>query len=174
MQESIDRETFRQNIREISEKSRKLGDNWSIKNDDEYLEKVEQKFIQNENDIYTFTYHVIFSDAFSVPVFYLNVAKSNGKALNYDELYSYYKLDLNLNDADFLILTQQEHPVLYKPFYFLHPCRTIEWMSSIRVQSDDIPSTKSTNYTLKWLSFILSTLNISFDLKYALGLNQIN
>ena len=67
-----------------------------------------------------------------------------------------------------MILSQQEHPILFRPYFFLHPCKTAQFMAKTNE-----PGAKSNNYTLKWLSFVLSALDISLDLKYALNLNQI-
>jgi hypothetical protein len=71
------------------------------------------------------------------------------------------------------LFTQAEHPLLFKPFYFLHPCKTSEWMKStelkaLKASQDKREETKQkANYTLKWLSFILFALHIPFDLKFA-------
>jgi ubiquitin-like-conjugating enzyme ATG10 len=171
----ISKSIFNQDIKEILEKSVLLGDDWKIFelfDGNLYLEKTEKKFIRSQNDIYTFIYHVIFSDSFSVPVLYLNVYKSNGKILEYDELYSYYDLEYKSpgdNDSStILIITQQDHPYLYKPFYFLHPCKTLEWMSVTKIDSG-----QTSNFTLKWLSFVFASLNISLNLKYGLNKNDL-
>jgi ubiquitin-like-conjugating enzyme ATG10 len=151
---------FNQNIKDIHEKSNELGDNWNIfqsSSDIFYLEKIEQKLNDEGNDIYTFTYHVLFSEPFSVPVFYFNVFKSNGKILTYDELYSCFKIN-----SEKIIISQQDHPIFCKPFYFLHPCFTSDWMES-SIINECLPS----NFTLKWLSFVLSGLKIQLNLKYA-------
>ena len=155
----IKRDEFNSNINEIFIKSNRLNDNWHLIETDspqnvKYLEKKEQFMFQN--DIVTFVYHIIYSESYEVPVFYLNAFKSTGAQLDYNSLNEYFKLDKS--NADLMVLSQQEHPILFKPFYFLHPCKTSEWMSNLSYES---------NYTLKWFSFVAVTLNISFDyLKY--------
>lgn len=62
------------------------------------------------------------------------------------------------------LLSQQEHPLLFKPFYFLHPCKTADWMKSTEVFECEV----KTNYTLKWLSFVFFALNVDFDFKFAI------
>lgn len=156
----LNRETFNVNINEIFKKSNELNHNWQLieTKNIAYLEKTEQHFI--DNDIQTFVYHIVYSESFEVPVFYLNAFKSNGLQLNYDELYAHFKLNDSNKKDNIMILSQQEHPILFKPFYFLHPCKTAEWMATTNSSTDS-------NYTLKWLSFVFFTLNISFDyLKY--------
>lgn len=161
----IERKTFNANLNEIFKKSKELNDNWQLISTDKseliYLEKKEQAFSSTHNDIHSFVYNVVYSESFEVPVFYLNAYKSNGSQLEFAEIYKHFKLE-----SDLLILTQQEHPILFKPFYFLHPCKTAEWMAST-IQNASGSTTAGSNYTLKWLSFVCFALNISFDyLKY--------
>lgn len=185
----LTREDFNKNINEIFEKSKLIGDSWKLlkasNNQDAlfYLERIEQKCIKpskqdetkaqdlesTRSEIYTFVYHVIFSDSYSVPVLYLNVYKSNGSSLNYDELYSYFNLNSKLNDAYDLVITQQEHPILFKPFYFVHPCKTADWMIATNPNQNE----SILNYTLKWMSFVFASFNINLDVKYGLTLDKL-
>ena len=193
----LTREIFNQNIHEICLKSNLIGDSWNLlsvppKNTLKeepilYLEKSEQECVKIEDsidEIYTFTYHIIFSDSFAVPVLYLNVSKSSGCLLTHDELYSYYNL-LKPSDSQIerdpvydLVITQQEHPILFKPFYFVHPCKTADWMSLIaraNSQEEDVQEKlrNCENYTLTWMSFVFSSFNIKLDTKYGLKLNVL-
>jgi len=191
----ITRDTFNQNVNEIHLKSKLIGDSWNLvtipstlPNQKEilvYLEKIEQKLV--EQDIYTFTFHVVYSESYSVPVLYLNVSKSNGSLLTHDELYSYFNLSKLLKGQDSvydLVMTQQEHPLLFKPFYFVHPCRSADWMKIIatnksiegereKEKSGDYSHHNLENYTLTWLSFVFSSFNINLDTKYGLKLNAL-
>jgi ubiquitin-like-conjugating enzyme ATG10 len=161
----IDRNTFNSNLTEISQIAEKLNDNWKLikaTNNNSlsilYLEKQEQVIKKDDNTLLTFIYHIVYSESFQVPVFYLNAYKSNGSPLPYPDIYKHFKLDTS---NSLMVLSQQEHPILFKPFYFLHPCKTAEWMSTTNSTSN------INNYTLRWLSFVSFTLNISFDyLKY--------
>ena len=67
-----------------------------------------------------------------MPTKYLNILlfiafKSNGFQLQYNEFKNYFT-DLeqtNKASAELIdLLDQQEHPLLFKPFYFIHPCKT--------------------------------------------------
>lgn len=153
----LKRDEFNSNLNEIFIKSNELNDGWRLietTGQIKYLEKKEQFMLNNE--IVTFVYHIVYSESYEVPVFYLNAFKSNGAQLDYSSLNKHFKLDSS--NADLMVLSQQEHPILFKPFYFLHPCKTSEWMSQL---------INANNYTLKWFSFVAFTLNISFDyLKY--------
>nr|AWV66634.1 ubiquitin-like--conjugating enzyme ATG10 [Brachionus rotundiformis] len=165
MSSTIPRSVFNDNIREVYSKSSKLGDNWNLIVFDKniiYLEKKEQQMYQNE--IITIVYHIIYSESYAVPVLYLNISKSNGSIFKYDEIYSFYNLNQVSNYQESgLILTQQEHPLLFKPFYFMHPCKTSQWMNETKLST-----CQSINFTLKWLSFVFSALRIPLDIKYAL------
>ena len=87
--------------------------------------------------------------------------------------------DLNSRKVLINLLSQQEHPITFKPFYFLHPCKTSEWMKMTSrfgsnedddaEQSGSVPDILPVqNYTLKWLSFVFSSMNIDFDLKFGM------
>jgi ubiquitin-like-conjugating enzyme ATG10 len=127
----------------------------------------------HSQDILTTSLNVIYSDSFNVPILYLNVYKSNGKCLSYEELYKFLSIPCCLNERESnelsikrnelvdLYLTQQEHPVKGKPFFFLHPCRTGEWMAQTAIKKEE------TNYSLRWMSFIFSQIGIKMDIKYA-------
>ena len=196
---NLTRETFNQNINEILFKSKLIGDSWSLLKIESnsphaeecvaYLSKTEQKCVDladSLNEIYTFTYHVVFSESFAVPVLYLNVSKSNGSLLTHEEIYEYFNLTKSTSDPVYdLIITQQEHPLLFKPFYFVHPCHTADWMSSIsqtatQEEEETGEAKKLTkgfkhldNYTLTWLSFVFASFNITLDTKYGLKLNVL-
>jgi hypothetical protein len=132
-------------------------------------------------EILTFVYHIVYSDSWSVPVLYLNAYKSDGRCLNYEELYSSLLIEDSLKNE--LFITQQEHPILFKPFFYLHPCKTNEFMLVTKPIENEKPemalsetlynSSATKNYTLKWLSFVFSTLRIPVDIKYALSLTSI-
>jgi hypothetical protein len=53
--------------------------------------------------------------------------KSNGLQLQFNEFKKYF-IDLEQTNKTTTklidLLDQQEHPLLFKPFYFLHPCKT--------------------------------------------------
>lgn len=56
------------------------------------------------------------------------------------------------------ILTQMEHPILFRPFLTLHPCRIAELLHCLP---------NSDNKVLTFLSTIGPAVHLNFDLKYA-------
>ena len=177
---TITRKQFNQNILEIYEKSKLIDNKWKIINtnvlDDHenllinYLECIEQNLFENE--LLTLTIHIVYSSSFNVPVLYLNINKSNGSLLSYKETYEYFKIKFEQESGDDLILTQQEHPILFKPFYFIHPCKTSKWMSDSLIKDLNTINCEA-NYTLKWLSFVFSAFNLKLNLKYGMKLEQL-
>ena len=108
----------------------------------------------------------------------MNGFKSNGLQLNSDEFKSIF-MDYEQINHEHLesriqlvnLLSQEEHPLLFKPFYFLHPCKTADWMYATEIETTNDRSgsvKKTSNYTLKWLSFVFFALDIDFDFKFAL------
>ncbi len=60
------------------------------------------------------------------------MSKSNGALLSYQDLYAIFELDQSVS-VD-MILTQQDHPILNRPFFYLHPCKTHEWMKQTEIE----------------------------------------
>lgn len=61
------------------------------------------------------------------------------------------------------VLTQMEHPILFKPFLTLHPCRTAEVLRLL-------PHSK--NKVLSFVSSYGTAIYLAFDLKYAQLLDE--
>lgn len=61
------------------------------------------------------------------------------------------------------ILTQMEHPILFKPFLTLHPCRIAEVLSQLP---------NSQNKVLSFLSTYGPSVFLTLDLDYAKYFNQ--
>jgi ubiquitin-like-conjugating enzyme ATG10 len=180
----LSRLTFDENIQEIFEKSELIDNKWSLKvfevNQNlkniellKYLERQDQLLVNNQ--LITFLYHIIYSESYCVPVLYLNGYHSNGLLLSYEEMYATLNLR-NMSSSteaqfseELQILSQQEHPYFFKPFFFLHPCKTAKWMHNTTHSA----KFDKFNYTLKWLSFVFSALNISMNLKYAFELDKL-
>lgn len=91
----------------------------------------------------------------------------DGSLLSLDEAWKIFN-DLNPTESEAIqqnmlkILTQMEHPILFRPFLTLHPCRIAEVLQSLP---------HSQNKVLSFLSIYGSTVYLTFDLKYAQFLN---
>lgn len=57
-------------------------------------------------------------------------------------------------------ISQVEHPLLFRPFYMVHPCKTKSFMETHKTNNPN-------NYLLSWLSVIGTLLDLKLDLRLA-------
>ncbi|XP_076353328.1 autophagy-related 10 [Tachypleus tridentatus] len=117
------------------------------------------------NRLVTFEYHVIYSMSYSVPVLYFTAWRQDGSPLSLEEVWGqvpqcYQK---QLKKQRWSILTQQEHPLLGRPSFVLHPCQTAQFMKAV------LPSCerKESNYLLLWLSTVSPLVGLELPMRYA-------
>lgn len=120
-------------------------------------------------EFYTFEYHIIYSESYSVPVLYFNGYHSDGRPLSLEEVWSNvpecYQDQISGNKWS--ILTQQEHPKLGIPCFMLHPCHTADLMSSaLSGVSDPGASAFRSNYLISWLSAVGPLVGLKLSLDY--------
>ncbi|KAM4551354.1 ubiquitin-like-conjugating enzyme ATG10 isoform 1-T4 [Odontesthes bonariensis] len=77
-----------------------------------------------------YEYHILYSCSYSTPVLYFRASTLGGKSLTLEEVWGsvHPQFRLHLHNCPLNAITQQEHPLLGQPFFFLHPCRTEEFM----------------------------------------------
>lgn len=114
------------------------------------LVKNEQKVVQDK--LLNYEYNVIFSESYGVPVFYLCISDQAGNPLSVNEL----KI---LPGTTEQTINQVEHPLLFRPFYMVHPCKTSEFMESHK---------DSQNYLICWLSTVATLVGFKLNSKYGL------
>lgn len=126
--------------------------------------------------------HVVYSEVFQVPALFFNAFLLDGSLLPLPQVMGRFQPPFNSNlsntagPGDFII--QQEHPILGRPFYEVHPCRTQESMDMI-MNSASMASevgwgdsedggedgeASGQHYLRAWLSFVESTLQVSSSL----------
>lgn len=138
------RDKFEADLASIETKSERLADSFRlvktrIDNSQPLIVYLVNTYqFMRGNEILTVEYHVVLSESFSCPVLYLNVSRPNGSLLSYNELYQLFGIDTPKNGPE-MVFTQQDHPVLNRPFFYLHPCKTNEWM---RASEIDVPGSK--------------------------------
>lgn len=110
---------------------------------------------KNQNfDILCYEFHVIYNISYQVPVLCFNAIKpsklldvytqkeikifkiyfiTDGSLLTLEECWKLFnKNNPECKTLDMgTVLTQMEHPILFKPFLTLHPCRTAEILSNL-------------------------------------------
>jgi len=112
-----------------------------------------------------FEYHILLCPTYRVPTMYFKAElPSRGRRMTIKEIWasmpSHYRTPETASRWAFV--TQEEHPVLGRPFFCIHPCHTAEIMlrllESKRVSPFDgrIPQT----YLLAWFSLIAPVVHL--------------
>ncbi|KAH8319567.1 hypothetical protein KR074_000529 [Drosophila pseudoananassae] len=108
--------------------SQELGDAWILQEKDSNPPNtfltISQK-IKSQSDLINVEYHVVYSVSYQVPMLFLQAHRSDGSLLDLDAVWRLFMPQTNSEDL-YQILTQMDHPVLFRPFMALHPCRTAE------------------------------------------------
>ncbi|KAJ9591104.1 hypothetical protein L9F63_002385, partial [Diploptera punctata] len=116
----------------------------------------------------TWEYHVMYNQSYSVPTLHFNAWRSDGALLSLEEVWGRalkcYRG--SLEDDKWTVLTQQEHPILRRPFYTLHPCRTAEFLESLKE--------KSSNILITWLSTFGPVVGLLLDFQYGRSVASAN
>ncbi|KAK3908973.1 Ubiquitin-like-conjugating enzyme ATG10 [Frankliniella fusca] len=75
-------------------------------------------------------YHILYSISYASPVLYFNAFFNDGRLLPLEALWNGSGSENQvLKHMRWEALSQQEHPILRRPFYQLHPCKTAEFLS---------------------------------------------
>lgn len=153
---ALTREQFNQCIRDFLQQSKLLHDRWQlmeVSKDILYLSysMIDDKCIKSD-------FHVLFSDSYSVPVLYFNFSRLDGSLLSLDEV---WQLFVHRNHSSiYETITQQEHPILHRPFFLLHPCHTETVLKKVNDQSD-------MKRFLFWLSIYGQSVGLPIRMEYA-------
>nr|XP_022315748.1 ubiquitin-like-conjugating enzyme ATG10 isoform X1 [Crassostrea virginica] len=115
-----------------------------------------------DQSILTWEYHILYSQSFSVPVLYFNVHTQNGKLLSLDEIWKKVPetYQERLSEDRWTFISQQEHPVLGCPYFYLHPCHTAELMKNTPAVTD------KRHYIVAWLSAVGPVVGLNLPLEY--------
>jgi ubiquitin-like-conjugating enzyme ATG10 len=147
---------FNQCIFELYEHSKKLHDRWQL------IETTKGSYL-----IYSFIdpnclkydFHIVFSESYAVPVLYFNISQLDGSLLSLDDI---WKLFIHKNTSDmYETITQQEHPILHRPFFVLHPCHTENLLKKV------IDQTAKKRF-LFWLSIYGQSVGLPLLVNYAI------
>ncbi|XP_076032165.1 autophagy-related 10 [Oratosquilla oratoria] len=124
---------------------------------------------EGEGELLTYDYHIVYSIAHSVPVLYFNAYNSSGKLLTLDEIWDSipetHKEQVLANRWE--SLTQQEHPLLGRPFFQLHPCGTAKLMTlALEKTGPQTISKKEGKYIASWLSMFGPVAGLVVPVEY--------
>ncbi|GET50453.1 ubiquitin-like-conjugating enzyme ATG10 isoform X1 [Rhizophagus irregularis DAOM 181602=DAOM 197198] len=144
--------------------------------DDEQFEQVEEEIedpstlniTDTAAEYFTVDYHIIYSASYKVPVLYFNAYRKEPSRLE------------DIKTAGFHGgISQQDHPTLLIPFYYLHPCETATLMKSIVNTSQPATSNSNNNnnllreisiegYIRSWLSLVGNVVGLKIGISYFL------
>lgn len=113
-----------------------------------------------------YTYHVVYNESYRVPMLLLQGRLPDGRPLEWKSVLR----DLPVgsqhisSESRWTFLTQEDHPLLNRPWFALHPCGTCEIMSLVfskdaassvesKEESADSGSKWMEKYILSWMSF---------------------
>ena len=130
---------FHTKIREFVD--RYSNDGWKIKTVDKIeFATLERKILPveiNEETVFA-TYYIDVDEVFQVPVLSASFYTESGHRLTHEELFSILpeKLDLTA-------ISEREHPATGLPVFFIHPCKTDEFITPF--------VEKGADYMLVWI-----------------------
>lgn len=118
--------------------------------------------------IITYEYHITYSISYSVPVLYFNAYNHSGKLLTLQEMWRRVSPQHSeqILHQKWESLTQQEHPVLGRPFYQLHPCNTAKLMAEFSKGRKDLATVKGLTYMISWLSTFGQVVGLKIPILY--------
>ncbi|BES97656.1 Autophagocytosis associated protein, active-site domain [Nesidiocoris tenuis] len=154
--------------------SQRLNDGWNWSDTQDgwgYLHKTELKSSSGNESaddvtaeqpgktILVWEYHILYSPAYSCPVLYFNVRDQDGKFIGLDSTIGQLRFPAKTGRNYLSVVSQSEHPILRKPFCYLHPCHTSDLI---------IAAEKGrTNLLIGWLSCVAPIVRLELSLEYA-------
>eukprot|EP00624_Nannochloropsis_granulata_P001569 evm.model.NODE_1774_length_14472_cov_27.124170.5 len=118
--------------------------------------------------------HIVYDEIYNTPTLWLKATRSDGVPLTREEVACLCRVGVGEGGEERgggrTVLSQDEHPILGQPFFFLHPCGTPGRMARLliegeRVGEDDDETKKAQiglTYLVKWFSLVAPVLGLSF------------
>lgn len=174
---SISRRNFNRQCLNFISKCKNLDEEWSVSKfhrgklieidetnmnclDDEQLVLMKTHIEINDHtkDIQTYEYSVVYSESYEVPVMYFCSSNQGGEPLKLENIILFSPKIQKQETRQ--TISQVEHPLLFRPFYLVHPCKTRNFMEIHKTSSPN-------NYLLTWLSVLGTLLDLKLDLRLA-------
>ncbi|VVC89210.1 unnamed protein product [Leptidea sinapis] len=113
--------------------SDQIQDEWKLYENTEihksYIKK--DTFLTAKDCVYKAEFVIFYNLSYGVPGFSFNVWDSSGSFLSLEGIRQLSLLDINQEDF-YSVITQQEHPVLCRPYFVMHPCHTEVHLASLK------------------------------------------
>ncbi|XP_026732783.1 ubiquitin-like-conjugating enzyme ATG10 isoform X2 [Trichoplusia ni] len=146
--------------------SDRIGDGWKLKQDNTDSYKTflrKDTFIQlednNISNLLKVEYVIFYNLSYGVPSFSFNIWNSTGSLLSLDDIRKVSAIQINEKDF-YSVITQQEHPVLQRPYFIVHPCHTETLLAAF--------SNSSKNIIVTFLGLVTPLIKLNLPLDYGL------
>lgn len=122
---------------------------------------------ESSSEVFQYEYHILYSCSYRTPALYFRASTLEGRSLSLEEVWSrvHPNYRLRLQHSPWDSITQQEHPLLGQPFFFLHPCRTAEFMGPVMRAARE--GDRQVNYVVTWLSVVGPVVGLDVPLSYS-------
>ena len=119
-------------------------------------------------------FHIVYSFNYQVPVFYFNYYHTNGMYLNTKEIENIIVHNnqgnriRNFHDINEMVV-QTEHPMLKRPYFMLHPCRTEATLGHFTLNSINVRNKRMNclkKYLITWFQVYGALLNLHLPIKF--------
>ncbi|CAH2107981.1 unnamed protein product [Euphydryas editha] len=164
---SITPEEFVHTAKKFIELSDKFFDSWSFhQNDNDILKTYVKKeeFVNHRDEgekvfLYRAEYIIFYNLSYGVPSFSFNIWNSSGTLLTLEEVRQMSLMKISKEDF-YSVITQQEHPVMHRPYFIIHPCNTEKILLYFK------HTTK--NLIVTFLGLITPLIQLNLPLEYGL------
>ncbi|RUS17765.1 autophagocytosis associated protein [Endogone sp. FLAS-F59071] len=119
----------------------------------------------------TVDYHIVYSPSYQVPVLYFNAFYPDGTSLPLADLYTCLVPPTHLSSLSSATaasrqgsISQQDHPVLGVPYFYVHPCETAALMSAVRPGEGGCVGEEG--YLRAWLSLVGGAVGVRVKVGY--------
>uniref|UniRef100_A0A182RIK3 Ubiquitin-like-conjugating enzyme ATG10 n=1 Tax=Anopheles funestus TaxID=62324 RepID=A0A182RIK3_ANOFN len=111
--------------------------------------------VKDVGRILSFEYHILYNESYEVPSLLFNIYDEGGERFNIEEAWNILHISETVPSKEmYQAITMVHHPILFRPYLNLHPCKTAELMSSL-------PS--SVNPILSFLTSYGPYVNLELD-----------
>ncbi|XP_063384407.1 ubiquitin-like-conjugating enzyme ATG10 [Cydia fagiglandana] len=147
--------------------SQKINDGWQLLQLQEdkskiYLKKESFKLCERTGDstLLKTEYVIFYNHSYGVPSFSFNVWNSTGALLTLENIRQMSFISISEKDF-YSVVTQQEHPIFFRPYFMVHPCHTEELLLAFK--------NKSKNIIVTFLGLITVLIKLDLPVEYGLS-----
>ncbi|KAG7306346.1 hypothetical protein JYU34_008970 [Plutella xylostella] len=165
MENCMNYEDYENAARKFIQISNAISDGWTLHEgiDSHSLHLRKETFLRIKNEeqdsLIKAEYVISYSTSYCVPIFAFNLWNSNGVLLTLEEIRNMAFIKISQGDF-YSVITQQEHPLFFRPYYMIHPCHTEQLLSKFKAESK--------NLIVTFISLISPLIKFNLPLNYAM------